>query len=91
METKKKINWWVTFTDRLFTRAAVGTRYEGKTIKRVYECETLSDARKLYYRINARAKREGVTYLNICSRKPYYNSKRYMVFVYPYSDDIWNF
>ena len=90
METKKEIRWWVTATDKMFTNAAYGTKYEGKTIKRVYECETLQQARTLRNKMEMRAKKAGLTHVNICTTKPNYPSNRYAVFTYPYSDDIWN-
>ena len=62
---------YVTMTDRFMSGWGLA---EGKINKLVFECDDLKEARIV--RNNADDRKE-MTYVNICSNKPCYNTSRY--------------
>jgi tRNA uridine 5-carbamoylmethylation protein Kti12 len=68
--TKK---FYVTMTDKFMSGWGMS---ENKTNKLVIECESYEEAEIVY---NNALNRSEMKYVNICDKKPYYNSNRYFV------------
>lgn len=64
---------YVTMTDKFMSGRG---RSEGKKNKLVFECETHSEANAVY---NNALNRGDQSYVNMCSKKPYYNARYYYV------------
>ena len=64
--------FYVTMTDRFMSGWG---KAEGRIAKFVVECETLEQAETIE---NNAKKREEMRYINITTKKPYYNVKKYI-------------
>ena len=64
--------FYVTMTDRFMSGWG---KAEGRIAKFVVECETLEQAETIE---NNAKKREEMKYINITTKKPYYNVKKYI-------------
>jgi hypothetical protein len=71
--TTKTIKYYVTMTDRFMSGWGMA---KGKINKLIFECENYQEA--CIVADNAE-NRSDMKYINICSKKPYYNSSRYYV------------
>ena len=82
---EKKMAVYVTMTDKFMSGWGCS---EGKINKYVIECESHQQAQICAK--NARLRSE-MKYINIVSKKPYYNQKRYLVSLKKFSDlgSIW--
>lgn len=67
--TNKK--FYVTMTDRFLSGWG---QAEGKISKYIIICDTFAEAQKAAQRAEERSE---MKYINICFKKPYYNSSRY--------------
>jgi len=63
--------YYVTMTDKFLSGWG---KANGKINKLIFECETYDQARIVFDNAENRSDQK---YINICSKKPYYNSKRY--------------
>ena len=69
----KKIKYFVTMTDSFLSGWG---RAKNQTAKFIYECETYEEA--LIVKDNAEARKDQ-KYINICTTKPYYSPRSYLV------------
>ena len=82
---EKKMAVYVTMTDKFMSGWGCS---EGKINKYVIECSSHQEAQIC---ANNAKKRSEMKYINIVSKKPYYNQKRYLVSHKKFSDlgSIW--
>lgn len=77
--------FYVTMSDKFLSGWG---KAEGKTAKFVVECETFEQAETIQN--NARNRQE-MKYINITTKKPYYNLSRYIITIKKYDSlgNIW--
>ena len=65
--------FYVTMTDKALSGWGLA---QGKINKLIFECDTYAEAETVY---NNAVNRGDQKYINICSKRPYYNNNRYYV------------
>lgn len=64
-------NYYVTMTDKFMSGWGMAN---GKINKLIFECETMEEAKIVAENAENRSDQK---YINICTKKPYYNSSKY--------------
>jgi hypothetical protein len=67
------VKYWVTMTDKFLSGWG---RAQGQKAKYIYECESYEEALTVQENAEGRGDQK---YINICTTKPYYNSRDYHI------------
>jgi hypothetical protein len=67
----KNAKYYVSMTDKFLSNWGMA---KGKTNKLIFECENYKEAKIV---ADNAENRSDMKYINICSKKPYYNNDRY--------------